>query len=212
MFMKILLISFLSFLLGCVFFYQFRFLRNPVRNWVDDPSVFLSPAHGKITKIIKRTEWEIPVQKKYATTFLTQTKDVSPSWYLINIMMTPLNVHYQRAPISSVLVDQTYVKGKFMNAVNDASSLWAHFENERNEMLFKTESWFHYKLIQIAWYLARRIHSHVQVWQSLVSAETIGLISLGSQVSVLVPDSLVLQVKEWDNVIDWVTVLWLLEE
>ncbi len=199
----------------CVFwfilFYQFRFLRNPVREGVADQAVFLSPAHGTVTKIIKRTEGEIPVEKKYATTFLAQTQDIAPSWYLINIMMTPMNIHYQRAPMVSTVVNQKYVKWKFMNAVSDAASLGAHFENERNEILFETESWFRYKVIQIAWYLARRIHSHVELGQSLGSAETIGLISLWSQVSVIVPEWIDLKVKEWESVIDWVTVLWTIQ-
>ena len=53
--------------------------------------------------------------------------------------MTPLDIHYQRAPLASTLISQKYIPGKFLNAVENPESLRAHFENERNEMTFETK-------------------------------------------------------------------------
>lgn len=189
-------------------FYQFRFLRNPERLPNENPNLIISPAYGEVSAIIKRY-WvdDVPVEKKYAKTFLTQTSDMGSWGYLINIMMTPLDIHYQRAPIESTLIKQEYVPGKFLNAVTDPSSLTAHFENERNEMTFETWDGFRYKIIQIAGFLARRIHSHVEIDQQVTSAETIGLISLGSQVSILLPPEVILDIEVWQRVVDGVTVI-----
>ncbi|USN56876.1 MAG: phosphatidylserine decarboxylase [Candidatus Peribacteria bacterium] len=145
------ILFFMVFALGVLrCLYIFRFLRDPLRIGSDDPSVFLSPANGIIGDIVVWSGDQTTIQKSYYPTFQSQTEAVGESGYLINIVMNIHNVHYQRAPIESVLIDQQYVAGKFLNAVYQRTPLTAHFENERNEMTFRTTDGMVYKVIQIA--------------------------------------------------------------
>jgi len=119
--------------------------------------------------------------------------------------MTPLNVHYQRAPQTSTLIAQTYQTGKFLNAI--ASGLDATFQNEYNAMLFETPNKTKFKVIQIAGFLARRIVSFLEVWQSVKQGELIGLIKLGSQVTIIFDKNVSVQAKVGDTVHEGLTIL-----
>ncbi len=188
-------------------FYFWYFLRDPERVGVEDENVILSPANGKVSRIIERDGESVDVKKKYAAIFETQTEDIWESGYLINIAMNLHNVHYQRAPLKSKLIKEEYVPGRFLNAVRDAWGLKAHFENERNELTFQTDDWFTYKIVQIAGLLARRIVDYVELDEEVDSADTIGLIKLWSQVSILLPSSVDLLIEEGQVVYDGVTQL-----
>lgn len=189
-------------------FYIFWFLRNPKRPQINDNSKFISPANGKIVQILKRDQKQIPVIKKHYQAFKTFTDDIASRWYLISIMMTPLDVHYQRAPLSAKLIKQTHTPWKFLNAIKLDQLNNVVFENERNEMLRETENWFKYKTIQIAWKLARRIVSMTNTWDNKSQQDTIWLIKLGSQVTIILPQKNVdIVVKTWDIVIDWQTTI-----
>jgi predicted nucleic acid-binding protein len=75
-------------------------------------------------------------------------------------------------------------------------------------MLWQTESWFKYKVIQIAWKLARRIVPMVKSWDKLKQWDTIGLIKFWSQVTIILPkNNIEILTKIWDIVIDWETAL-----
>lgn len=196
--------SICSILLGA---YYFWFLRHPHRIGVQDTVSILSPAHGVVSKILYRSGDQVPIEKSYYPIFLAQTQDIGDAGYLINISMNVHNVHYQRAVLPSTLIQQEYIPWKFLNAVYDAGSLQAHFENERNEMTFRTDTGFVYKVIQIAGLVARRIESYVEVGDKVVSAQDIWLIKLWSQVSLLLPGNVILSIHEWDIVIDGETIL-----
>lgn len=192
----------------CYSFYVFWFLRNPQRPEINDNSKFISPANGKIVQIVQRDQQQIPVIKKHYEAFKTFTDDVSQSGYLISIMMTPLNVHYQRAPLSATLIKQTSTPWKFLNAIKLNQLNDVIFKNERNEMLRETKNWFTYKIIQIAWKLARRIVPMTDIWENKTQWDTIGLIKFWSQVTIILPYTNVdIIVKTWDIVIDWQTII-----
>lgn len=189
-------------------FYVFWFLRNPQRQQINDNSKFISPANWKIVQILERDQEQIPVIKKHYQAFKTFTDDVATSWYLISIMMTPLDVHYQRSPLSAKLIKQTHTEWKLLNAIKINQLNNVVFENERNEMLRQTDSWLKYKVIQIAWKLARRIVSMINIWDELDQWDTIWLIKFWSQVTIILPkNNIEIITKVWDIVIDWTTVL-----
>ena len=189
-------------------FYIFRFLRHPQRTKINDNTKFISPANWKIVQILKRNQTEIPVTKKHYQAFKTFTDDVADNGYLISIMMTPLDVHYQRAPLSAKLINQTHTNWKFLNAIKLNQLNNVVFENERNEMLRQTESWLKYKVIQIAWKLARRIVPMININNEVNQWDTIWLIKFWSQVTIILPkNNIDILAKVWDIVIDWETVL-----
>lgn len=206
--LKIIIILVLWFSIIWVLFYQFWFLRNPERIKINDNSKFLSPANGKIVQILERDTESIPVIKKHYKAFNTFTNDVADSGYLISIMMTPLDVHYQRAPLDAKLINQTHTKWKFLNAIKIDQLNDVVFENERNEMLWETNKWMKYKVIQIAGKLAKRIIPMKEIGKEVTQWDTIGLIKLWSQVTIILPkDNVEITTKVWDVVIDGETIL-----
>lgn len=191
-----------------IIFYKFWFLRQPLRNIIWDNTKISSPANGEIVQILERDQEAIPVIKKHYKAFDTFTKDVGTSGYLISIMMTPLNVHYQKASTDAVLINQVHTSWKFLNAIKLDQINDVVFENERNEMLWKTKEWIKYKIIQIAGKLARRIVPMKNIWDEVKQWDVIWLIKFGSQVTIILPkDGISILTKVWDIVIDWETIL-----
>lgn len=189
-------------------FYIFWFLRNPERTKINDNTKFISPANWKIVQILERDQTEIPVTKKHYQAFKTFTNDVANSGYLISIMMTPLDVHYQKAPLSAKLIKQKHTNWKFLNAIKLNQLNNIVFENERNEMLRQTDEWLKFKVIQIAGKLARRIVPMINIWDKVKQWDTIWLIKFWSQVTIILPKNKInIVAKTGDIVIDWETVL-----
>lgn len=193
MFLIITILIIFSFLI----FYKFWFLRNPKINAPDYDGI-ISPADGKILKIIEYKNNEPIDVFKHSRKFSAVTKDVSENGYIIIIMMNIFNIHWQKAPIDGKIISTKYSKGKFLNAVFGAGNLKATIENERNEILIET-SCGKMKVIQVAGIIARRICSLVKAGQTVKRGENISLIKLGSQVVFILP-KIKLKIKEGDIV------------
>ncbi|MBI5392705.1 phosphatidylserine decarboxylase family protein [Candidatus Woesearchaeota archaeon] len=216
--------SLTAIVLAFYIFYKFYFLRNPKRT-VPKGNNIVSPADGKIVKIIKVSSSKTDNKNKTnksKTEHLTITKgmfgkiktlieDVDKECYLIQIMLTPFDVHYQRAPIDGTVTIVSYTEGKFQNAVKDAASLRC-LENEKNEMVFTQKltnknKKFSVKVIQIAGVLARRIVCFVRAGKEVKKGEEIGLITLGSQVSLIIPSNCSLKIKEGQYIYGGKTII-----
>lgn len=180
------------------------FLRNPKRIPVPGNNI-LSPADGKISRIIRTTKKYVTLQKGWGT-IKTLTSDVDKDCYLINIVMNITNVHYQRAPVAGRVVYTKHLSGNLINAVKNAKNLKACLQNEKNEMLFDTK-FGRIKIIQIAGYIARRIECFVRKNDFVTKGHTIGLIKMGSQVTIIIPAKYPLRVKEGQKVKAGKTIL-----
>ena len=191
----------------CLGYYKFWFLRQPERNIPHNPSVFVSPANGKVVSV-KRWNTESLREHKGDMGFINVwTKDVDTAGIIISIQMDPTNVHYQRAPTDAKLISEKYTTGSFHNAVVMSNDYGIRFENEHNEMLFESNHGVRYKVIQIAGFLARRIVDFVEKDQVVKQGDVIGLIKLGSQVTVLLPHGLNVLVEPGNISVDGETVL-----
>ncbi|MDR2415538.1 MAG: phosphatidylserine decarboxylase [Candidatus Peribacteria bacterium] len=95
---------------------------------------------------------------------------------MVSIMMTPLNVHYQRAPSTATLIEQIHSSGKKKNAMRKAKKLIATLQNEYNAMLFERNDGIRFKVIQIAGFVAKRIVSYLKKGDIVNQGEVIGLI------------------------------------
>ena len=200
------LLTLIFLILAFIAFYFLWFLRNPKRN-PPKKNVIVSPANGKIHKIMYSDDRSIKIQKGLLGKIKAFIGDVSEKCAIISITMTPLNVHYQRAPLDGKIVKIRYQKGKFLNAVHNSNDMQATFENENNQILIKTEIG-NIKVIQIAGFIARRIISIAKKNQYIKKGQTIGLIKLGSQVTIILPkDKIRVTAKEGQTVIDGETVL-----
>jgi phosphatidylserine decarboxylase len=185
-------------------FYRFYFLRKPVRAIVPGNAV-VSPADGKIVRIIEiKGGKPVEVEKGLFGKVNLLTSDTVKDGYVIVIMMTPFNVHYQRAPLDGTVERMRYSEGRFLNVVKDAAALGS-LENERNEITLSTKIG-KIKVVQVAGFLARRIRCFLKPKQKVHKGGEIGLICLGSQVILVLP-KLKLAVKDGQKVVDGETII-----
>jgi len=194
-------------LLSTFLFYKIYFQRDPERQILEGNYV-LAPADGTVQKIIKfdlnKTNAGIKIiNKKYLGKIKTDVKDVSNKGYLVSIFMSPLDVHVNRAPINGKIINQSHKNGTF----HPAFKFWETLENEKNEILIEgnytiknSSKTVKIKTIQIAGAVARRIESFVKKNDLVKAGEKIGRINLGSQTTLILPDSIKIVVKEGDKV------------
>ena len=199
-------------LLLLIGYYRFWFLRQPERMMPNDEHIFASPANGTVVSIRPWNRETLTVTKEEFGAINVWTKDVDTAGTIVSIQLHVANVHYQRAPTSGKLIAERYVRGSFNNAVSMSNEYGIRFENEHNEMLFETLNGKRYKVIQIAGFVARRIEDYVSPDQSVKQGEVIGLIKLGSQVTLILPHQIKVAVKEGDTVVDGETALGLITE
>lgn len=188
-------------------YYRFWFLRQPDRNIPNNNSVFVAPANGKVVSVHRWTSENLMVTKGELGVINVWTKDVDTAGTIISIQMDVTNVHYQRAPVAGKILSEKYQRGNFRNAVVMSNEYGIRFENEHNEILLETPSGKKYKVIQIAGFLARRIVDYTHPQQEVKQGDVIGLIKLGSQVTVLLPYGVTVDVKKGDVTTDGETVL-----
>jgi phosphatidylserine decarboxylase len=163
----------IPFLLAAFFLW---FFRDPERAIPQEPGAVVSPGDGKVTEIAPVT---------VGSERLTR----------ISIFLSVFNVHVNRAPISGVIRDVRYQRGKYLNAMNAASAE----QNEQNVVTLEGDG---QRVVfkQIAGLLARRIVFHPKVGDRLERGQRVGLIKFGSRVDVLMDASAQLQVKVGDRV------------
>lgn len=193
----------------CTLFYVFWFLRDPVRT-VPEGNLVLSPADGKVVRLFKTTDTEsLDIDKGILGGIKTTASEISDSAYVLVIMMTPFDVHYQRAPIKGTIKSVEYKQGSFLNIMEDARSL-AAFNNEKNEIVMsgsRNGEEFDIKIIQVAGFLVRRIVDYVDVSQIVEKGEHIGLIKFGSMVIMIFPDTFDPLVSEGDYIYGAETII-----
>ncbi|MFA6529126.1 MAG: phosphatidylserine decarboxylase [Candidatus Gracilibacteria bacterium] len=195
--MEDFIFAFLGLLILSALFYKFWFLRNPK---IEIPSGknILSPAQGKISKITEITPGKIAEIRKGKGRIKVWLDDTIKDYgYMISIVMTPLDVHFQKSPISGIVKMVKHTKGKHRNALSKKLNLETYAENEHQE--FIVEGDFKLKIIQIAGMVARRTVSLVHELQQVQKGQDLGLIRFGSQVTLIMP-KLELKVKEGDKV------------
>ncbi len=188
-------------------YYQVWFLRQPVRNTPYNDHVFVSPANGTIVSIHKWNSQNVVVTKEEMGAINVWTKDVDTAGTIISIQMNVANVHYQRAPAGGKIISENYTHGSFHNAVQMSNEYGIRFENEHNEILMETPDGKRYKVIQIAGFLARRIVDYTKPGELVKQGDVIGLIKLGSQVTVILPHDVNVVAKNGDVTIDGETIL-----
>jgi phosphatidylserine decarboxylase len=180
-------IGWLTILFAFITFFIIWFFRNPDRYFQDEEKVLISPADGKIIKI-EDVEVDGTISGKFKK---------------ISIFMNVFNVHVNRAPYSGEIEAINYHEGKFFSANLDKASL----DNERNEIMIRTEDGRSLWMVQIAGLIARRIVCWVNVGTIVKKGERVGLIRFGSRVDVYLPDDSRILVKLKDKVKAGETVL-----
>ncbi len=168
-------------LLLAVFFLWF--FRDPERAIPDAAGAVVSPGDGKVTDVSMVTVG-------------------SEEQARISIFLSVFDVHVNRSPIAGVVSEVRYQRGKFLNAMNQASAE----QNEQNIVRVEGDGQV-VVFKQIAGLLARRIVFHPKVGDRLERGQRVGLSKFGSRVDVLVESTAVLQVKVGDRVRGGASVL-----
>ena len=198
---------FMIILVCCIAFYRCYFLRQPYRRVPNEQNLFVSPANWEIIAIIKNPTDHTIIYKDN-----NQVLDHFIDWIgsgatMVSIMMTPMDVHYQRSPNNATLIEEKYVRWKRRNAMKTDPTMKSTLQNEYNAMLFESNNWVRYRIVQIAWTMARRIVSFVDIDDEVQQWEVIWLIRFGSQVTIIFDSNVEVTAKIWDKVKDGETVL-----
>lgn len=159
------------------------FFRDPERNIPPAEGAIVSPADGKVTDVFPATVNGV-------------------RWTRISIFLNVFDVHVNRSPISGVIRDVRYQRGKYMNAMNPACAE----ENEQNAVTVEGEGQI-LVFKQIAGLLARRIVFNKKIGDPVSRGERVGLIKFGSRTDVLLDVSADVQIKVGDRVKGGSTVL-----
>jgi phosphatidylserine decarboxylase len=164
-------------------FFFLWFFRDPERQIPQEPGAVVSPADGKVTEVAPVT-----------TTIGRQTR--------ISIFLNVFNVHVNRSPITGIIRDVRYQRGKFLNAMDEVSAEL----NEQNVVTVEAEG---HTLVfkQIAGLLARRIVFNPKVGDKLERGERIGMMKFGSRMDVILDAAARVNVKVGDHVKGGSTVL-----
>lgn len=163
------------------------FFRDPERPIPDSPGAVVSPADGKVTDVSFAL---IDGEKRTR----------------ISIFLSVFDVHVNRSPIAGVIRDVRYQRGKYLNAMNEASA-------EQNEQNIVTVEGQGQTIIfkQIAGLLARRIVFRPRVGDRVDRGQRVGLIKFGSRTDILFSPAAHLQVKVGDRVRGGSSVLALIQ-
>jgi phosphatidylserine decarboxylase len=154
------------------------FFRNPPRQIPAGEGLVVSPADGKVVKIVPLA-----------------ASATEPGGFAISIFLNIFNVHVNRSPIRGRLEGMEYVRGKFKAAYDDEASR----VNEQNILTIQGDR-LRVVVKQIAGLIARRVICWKREGDELDRGELFGLIRFGSRVDVLVPESVRVLVKVGDRV------------
>lgn len=160
------------------------FFRNPEREIATDPALVLSPADGHVS-VVKPMDVNDP-----------------SAGNMVSIFLSVFDVHVNRTPIAGRITNVQYQKGKFLNALNQRSSI----ENEQNIITVQNDR-LTVTFSQIAGVIARRIVFWKKIGDTLSPGERIGLIKFGSRTDIFLPVTVEIEVKKGDRVIGGKSVI-----
>ncbi len=146
------------------------FYRDPPRRVPDDPAALLAPADGRVLAVERGIAFD----------------EAGGRGLRIVIFLSVLNVHVNRSPCAGVVRGVRYQRGRF----RDARRREATEQNESNTLLIDPQPPLPgpVRVRQIAGLLARRIVCAVGEGDRLAAGQRYGMIKLGSQTEVIVPE------------------------
>ena len=153
------------------------FFRDPPRRVPQEPGLVVSPADGKVAEI----------------TPLEHDDFIGGPAIRIGIFLSIFNVHLNRAPVRSRVIELRYNPGEFLNALLAESAV----RNENAWIGLEEETPPHRKMVvrQICGAIARRIVCGLRPGEVVERGQKFGMIKLGSRTELILPDRDGLQVQ-----------------
>ncbi|MCR4398868.1 MAG: phosphatidylserine decarboxylase [Firmicutes bacterium] len=211
------------------FLWKVWFYRDPVRHPPAGPGLILSPADGTVVYIKRFKDGRVISEKRGEQILVSEigkgAGDYGGSGWMAGIYMSPLDVHWNYAPISGLVTAVIatpasvnlpmldlweYVR---MTLVRKAVDLFAHryrLVNERNTVFFEPVSpdCPRVVVVEIADKFVNKIRCIVKPGDKVTAGDKVSFIERGSQVDLLIYDEEVeFRVKPGDHVTGAVTVV-----
>jgi phosphatidylserine decarboxylase len=154
-------------LLGLVVY----FFRDPPRRVPAEAGLIVSPADGKIAEI-KHLDYD---------------EFIGGPAVRIGIFLSIFNVHINRAPVASRVIELRYCPGEFLNALRPESA----WRNENTWIGLEEASPPHRRMVvrQISGQFARRIVCNLRPGEVVSRGHQFGMIKLGSRTELILPFS-----------------------
>jgi phosphatidylserine decarboxylase len=165
------------------------FFRNPHRTVPPVENGVVAPADGRVIFLGTARE-----------------EHLGEEMLKVSIFMSVFNVHINRVPLSGKVVDNFYVKGKFLDVRDERAT----FENERNGLVIEISRGLKLVVVQVAGLIARRIVCYPRVGEMVIQGQRYGLIRFGSRLDVYLPKGSELLVKLGEKTVCGETVLGIL--
>lgn len=189
-----------------IIFTMIRFWRNPNRKINQDKGSIVSPADGRV-KYIKYVEKNSSIysEKNGVIIKLLEIERVDKminGFWQVGINMTLFDVHKNCAPVDGEIVLSIRTNGDYLSLKNKN----ALNENERHTYIIKNK-FYNFAVIQIASKLVRRIDSYVQIGDFVKKGRWLGMIRFGSQVDVILPSEVEINIKNNQQVYAGKTII-----
>ena len=156
-----------------IILFLFYFTRKPVRVNKDN-HILVSPCDGTVMSVNGRN---------------------------ISIFLSVFDIHWQYAPINSVIKDIEIIHGKHNMAFNPSSEHNAGVKVTFNSILGDII------VTQRVGFFVRRIKNNINIGDNVKQSDPYGIIMFGSRVDIVLPDNLHCILKKGDKVIGGVTSL-----
>ena len=182
------------------------FYRDPLRTPPPDPNLILAPCDGKVVYIrpvsADGTVFAEKLGRPIPITEITHAEwdGASPEGWLIGIYMSPLDVHYNYAPIAGVVRKIVYTPAKANLPMVDlweyVSMAWLrravdllgkryHLENERQTVFLENER-VRVVMVEIADKFVNKITTYIREGEQVRAGQKVSFIERGSQVDLLI--------------------------
>jgi len=162
------------------------FFRDPDRVHNAPPAAVLSPADGRVMVAGAPTGESTP----------------AGDWQQVSVLLSPMDVHVNRIPVSGRVMRVEYHPGRFLPAYKKESGDL----NERSEVTID-HAGQPIVVRQIVGVLARRVVCRTREGLDVKAGERYGVMKFGSRMDVFVPANATLHVRVGDTVIGGVTVI-----
>ncbi len=153
------------------------FFRDPRRLVPQEPGTVVSPADGQVFSV-RESEYD---------------EYLGGPAVVIDIFLSVLNVHINRAPIACRVLGISYQRGKFLNALRPEAA------QENESLALRIESTAAplrvMRVRQITGAIARRIVCWVQPGDALPKGGQFGMIKLGSRTELTIPQEPGLEIR-----------------
>ena len=185
-----------------LFLQKIWFYRDPIRVSPNDPDLILSPCDGQVVYIRRIEDGKVYSEKlgqKIDVTEITKTDIPDGTGWLIGVYMSPLDVHFNYAPISGsvdrIVHTQTnlnlpmvdlweYIQLTYLRKAVDLFAKRYELENERQTIFMHNER-VSLAMVEIADKFVNKISTYVSEGERTRSGQKVSFIERGSQVDLV---------------------------